>query len=79
VAKHGGYTLTTLTDMGEFARSVRAHLIRLEPTEKYRKQKFSLNRKRLYASTNPISCSLFCSIYNAVALRQAGQQRLLAE
>jgi predicted transposase YbfD/YdcC len=87
------YYLATLTEVGEFARSVRSHwgienklhwmldvafredyarnrkdhsaanlailrkitlnLIRLEPTEKYRKQKLSLNRKRLYASYEP--------------------------
>jgi hypothetical protein len=34
---------------GDFTE-VTLNLIRLEPTEKYRKQKFSLNRKRLYAS-----------------------------
>jgi predicted transposase YbfD/YdcC len=87
------YFLTSLTDVTQFAYSVRSHwgienrlhwtldvvfredyarnrkdhsaanlavlrkitlnLIRLEPTEKYQKQKFSLNRKRLYASYNP--------------------------
>jgi hypothetical protein len=29
------------------------NLIRLEPTEKHRTRKLSLNRKRLYASCNP--------------------------
>jgi hypothetical protein len=29
------------------------NLIRPEPAEKYRKQKFSLNRKRLYISCEP--------------------------
>jgi predicted transposase YbfD/YdcC len=87
------YYLTTLTEAGEFARSVRSHwgienklhwvldvafredyarnrkdhcaanlaiirkitlnLLRLEPIERYRKQKLSLNRKRLYASYKP--------------------------
>jgi len=87
------YFLTSLTDVVQFAESVRSHwgienklhwvldvvfredyarnrkdhsaanlavlrkitlnLLRLEPTEKYLKQKLSLNRKRLYASYNP--------------------------
>ena len=87
------YFLTSLTDVTQFARSVRAHwgienklhwtldvafredyarnrkdhsaanlavlrkitlnLLRLEPTEKYRTQKLSLNRKRLYAAYDP--------------------------
>jgi predicted transposase YbfD/YdcC len=87
------YYLTTLTDVAQFARSVRTHwgienklhwtldvafredyarnrkdhsaanlavlrkitlnLIRLEPTEKFIKQKLSINRKRLYASYDP--------------------------
>jgi predicted transposase YbfD/YdcC len=34
-------------------RKITLNLIRLEPTEKYRSQKFSLNRKRLYASYEP--------------------------
>ena len=34
-------------------RKITLNLIRLEPTEKYEKQKFSLGRKRLYASYNP--------------------------
>ena len=34
-------------------RKITLNLLRLEPTEKYGKQKFSLNRKRLYASYNP--------------------------
>jgi predicted transposase YbfD/YdcC len=34
-------------------RKITLNLIRLEPTEKYQKQKLSLNRKRLYASYNP--------------------------
>ena len=34
-------------------RKICLNLIRLEPTEKYEKQKLSLNRKRLYASYNP--------------------------
>jgi predicted transposase YbfD/YdcC len=34
-------------------RKITLNLIRLEPTEKYRKRKFSLNRKRLYASYEP--------------------------
>ena len=34
-------------------RKITLNLIRLEPTEKYEKQKLSLNRKRLYASYNP--------------------------
>jgi len=34
-------------------RKITLNLIRLEPTEKYGKQKFSLGRKRLYASYNP--------------------------
>jgi len=34
-------------------RKITLNLLRLEPTEKYRKQKLSLNRKRLYASYNP--------------------------
>ncbi|MDR2923046.1 MAG: ISAs1 family transposase [Treponema sp.] len=34
-------------------RKITLNLIRLEKTEKYQKQKFSLNRKRLYASYNP--------------------------
>jgi predicted transposase YbfD/YdcC len=33
-------------------RKITLNLIRLEPTEKYEKQKFSLGRKRLYASYN---------------------------
>jgi predicted transposase YbfD/YdcC len=31
-------------------RKMTLNLIRLEPSEKYEKQKFSLGRKRLYAS-----------------------------
>jgi predicted transposase YbfD/YdcC len=34
-------------------RKITLNLLRLEPTEKYEKQKFSLGRKRLYASYNP--------------------------
>ena len=34
-------------------RKITLNLLRLEPTEKYQKQKLSLNRKRLYASYNP--------------------------
>ena len=34
-------------------RKICLNLIRLEPTEKYEKQKLSLNRKRLYAAYNP--------------------------
>jgi predicted transposase YbfD/YdcC len=34
-------------------RKITLNLLRLEPTEKYEKQKLSLNRKRLYASYNP--------------------------
>jgi predicted transposase YbfD/YdcC len=34
-------------------RKITLNLIRLEKTEKYQKQKFSLNRKRLYPSYNP--------------------------
>ncbi|MDR1203089.1 MAG: ISAs1 family transposase [Tannerellaceae bacterium] len=34
-------------------RKITLNLIRLEPTEKYRSRKFSLNRKRLYASYEP--------------------------
>ena len=34
-------------------RKITLNLIRLEPTEKYEKQKFSLRRKRMYASYNP--------------------------
>jgi hypothetical protein len=34
-------------------RKITLNLIRLEPTEKYRTRKFSLNRKRLYASYEP--------------------------
>ena len=34
-------------------RKITLNLLRLEPTEKYGKQKLSLNRKRLYASYNP--------------------------
>jgi len=34
-------------------RKITLNLIRLEPTEKYEKQKFSLGRKRMYASYNP--------------------------
>jgi predicted transposase YbfD/YdcC len=34
-------------------QKITLNLIRLEPTEKYRTQKRSLNRKRLYASYNP--------------------------
>jgi hypothetical protein len=34
-------------------RKMRLNLIRLEPTEKYGSRKFSLNRKRLYASYEP--------------------------
>jgi hypothetical protein len=34
-------------------RKITLNLIRLEKTEKYRKQKLSLTRKRLYASYNP--------------------------
>jgi predicted transposase YbfD/YdcC len=34
-------------------RKITLNLIRLEPTEKYEKQKLSVNRKRLYASYNP--------------------------
>ena len=34
-------------------RKICLNLIRLEPTEKYEKQKLSVNRKRLYASYNP--------------------------
>jgi len=34
-------------------RKICLNLIRQEPTEKYEKQKLSLNRKRLYASYNP--------------------------
>jgi len=49
-------------------RKITLNLIRLEPIEKYEKQKFSLGRKRLYASKTLISCSKFYSIYNAVAL-----------
>jgi hypothetical protein len=33
-------------------RKITLNLLRLEPTEKYRTQKLSLNRKRLYASYN---------------------------
>jgi hypothetical protein len=33
-------------------RKTTLNLIRLEPTEKYEKQKLSLGRKRLYASYN---------------------------
>jgi predicted transposase YbfD/YdcC len=34
-------------------RKITLNLLRLEPTEKYRSQKLSLNRKRLYASYEP--------------------------
>jgi predicted transposase YbfD/YdcC len=34
-------------------RKITVNLLRLEPTEKYGKQKFSLGRKRMYASYNP--------------------------
>jgi predicted transposase YbfD/YdcC len=34
-------------------RKITLNLIRLEPAENYRKQKLSLNRKRLYASYEP--------------------------
>ena len=34
-------------------RKICLNLIRMEPTEKYEKQKFSLGRKRMYASYNP--------------------------
>jgi len=34
-------------------RKITLNLIRLGPTEKYQKQKLSVNRKRLYASYNP--------------------------
>jgi predicted transposase YbfD/YdcC len=34
-------------------RKITLNLIRLEPAEEYHKQKFSLNRKRLYASYEP--------------------------
>jgi predicted transposase YbfD/YdcC len=34
-------------------RKITLNLIRLEPTEKYGSRKFSLNRKRLYASYEP--------------------------
>jgi predicted transposase YbfD/YdcC len=34
-------------------RRITLNLIRLEPTEKYRTRKLSLNRKRLYASYEP--------------------------
>jgi hypothetical protein len=36
-------------------RKITLNLIRLELTEKYRSRKFSLNRKRLYASYEPDS------------------------
>jgi hypothetical protein len=35
-------------------RKITLNLIRLEPAEKYRTQKLSLNRKRLHASYNPV-------------------------
>jgi predicted transposase YbfD/YdcC len=35
-------------------RKITLNLIRLEPTEKYNTQKLSLNRKRLYASYDPV-------------------------
>jgi hypothetical protein len=34
-------------------RKITLNLIRLEKTEEYQKEKFSLNRKRLYPSYNP--------------------------
>jgi hypothetical protein len=34
-------------------RKITLNLIRLEPTEKFEKQRFTLGRKRLYASYNP--------------------------
>jgi predicted transposase YbfD/YdcC len=36
-------------------RKITLNLLRLEPTEKYERQKLSLNRKRLYASYNMVT------------------------